>query len=258
MNTLVEQLGMTKEQGTRESKARAYSVELQGTRRYGVVLAKSAKGQDEATVYLYDTIVGTELEAEYFGGVAAERFVRDFIAIEASTIHLRINSPGGDVFAARAMEQAIVNSGSNVIAHIDGYAASSASFLALAADEVEISEGGFIMIHKSWAMAAGNADYIREMASLLDQIDKTLVASYAKRTGLKPAVLMEMLVAETWLGAEEAVAKGFADRIAVPHEVDAKTAYKLSAQAASHRVLNMGRERAVRLQKLYEMTASWT
>jgi ATP-dependent Clp protease protease subunit len=154
-------------------------------RRFEVLNAAA----DEATVYLYDMIVSSAIEAEYWGGVAAETFVRDFVAITAPTIHLRINSPGGDVFAARAMEQAVRNHPSNVIVHVDGYAASAATYLALAGDEIEIADGGFFMIHNSWSIAMGNAEEFRQTAGLLDQIDATIVATYAKRTNMAEAEL---------------------------------------------------------------------
>jgi ATP-dependent Clp protease protease subunit len=185
---------------------------------------------EEATVYLYDVIVSSAVEAEFWGGVAAEQFVRDFTAITAPTIHLRINSPGGDVFAARAMETAIRSSKSKVVCHIDGYAASAASFLALAGDEVEISDGGFLMIHKSWSLAMGNADDMRETADLLDKVDATLCATYAKKTGMKCEEIMSLLSEETWLSAEECVDMGFCDRIAeAPAKAEALTEWNVSA-----------------------------
>lgn len=179
-------------------------------RRFEVLNADQA----EATVYLYDMIVSSKADAEWWGGVAAETFVKDFAAITAPTIHLRINSPGGDVFAARAMEQAIRAHPANVIAHIDGYAASAATYLALAGDEVEIVDGGFFMVHNSWSIAMGNAEEFRKTAGLLDQIDATIVATYAKRTNLDEGALRDMLAAETWIGAQQAVEEGWADRIA--------------------------------------------
>jgi ATP-dependent Clp protease protease subunit len=110
---------------------------------------------DEATIYLYDVIVNDKFEEEYFGGVSAETFVKALNDITAPVIHLRINSPGGDVFAGRVMEQAIRNHASKVIAHVDGYAASAASYVAIAADEVEIAPGGFFMVHNAWTLAMG-------------------------------------------------------------------------------------------------------
>lgn len=173
-------------------------------------LFRAETNGDEATLYVYDTIVSDD----YFGGVSAQAFVKELVAIKAATIHLRINSPGGDVFAARAMEQAIREHGSKIVAHIDGYAASAASYLALAADEVIIAEGGFYMIHKAWTIAWGNSEELMDTAALLEKVDASLVATYAKETGQEPEQIAAWMSAETWFNADEAVANGFADRIA--------------------------------------------
>lgn len=181
---------------------------------------------DEATLYLYDAIVSDS----YWGGVSATDFVKELSAITAGTIHLRINSPGGEVFAAQAMAQAIREKGAHVIAHVDGYAASAASFLALAADEVVISEGGFFMIHKAMTIAFGNADDMQETADLLNKVDGVLVAGYVKETGQTAEQIAEWMAAETWFTAEEAVNHGFADRIA-ESAVKPANAWNLSAWA---------------------------
>jgi ATP-dependent Clp protease protease subunit len=161
----------------------------------------------EATVYLYDAI-----DAYY--GVNAESFVKDFNAITASTIHLRINSPGGDVFDGRAIATAIAQHPSNVIAHVDGLAASAASYVAIAADSVEMAPGAFMMIHKAWTLAFGNADDLLSTAALLEKIDGSLVADYAKKTGQSASQIEQWMSAETWFTADEALENGFADSIA--------------------------------------------
>lgn len=194
-------------------------------RRFEVV---KAEAEGEVTVYLYDVIVGTDEEAEWWGGVSAQSFVKEIRAIDASVIHLRINSPGGDVFAARAMEQALRDHKAKIITHVDGYAASAASYLALAGDEVEIAAGGFFMIHKAWTYAYGNSDDMAASSSLLEKIDDSLVASYAKETGQEPDQLREWMRAETWINSDEAVALGFADRVAVGAVKDS-TNWDLSA-----------------------------
>lgn len=191
----------------------------------------------EATLYLYDVIVDSEAEAEWFGGVAPLTFAKQLAGLAASTLHLRINSPGGSVFGARAIEQALRDyraRGNRVVAHIDGYAASAASFVMLAADEVEIAPGAMVMIHKAWAFAYGNADELTDLAALLNKIDATLVDTYAARTGQDAQQIADWMAAETWFTADEAVAAGFADRIAgagqMPDEDDAQAlAWDLSA-----------------------------
>lgn len=163
----------------------------------------------EATVYLYD-IIGED----WFGGVAAKDFVPQLNALDVDTIHLRINSPGGDVFDGRAMANALKQHKARVIAHIDGQAVSAATYVALAADEVEIAEGGFFMIHNAWTIQMGNAKDFRAQADLLDKVDGSISADYERKTGKSSEEILRMMDATTWLTADEAVAAGFVDRIA--------------------------------------------
>lgn len=189
---------------------------------------------DAATLYLYDAIVSTDDEAEWWGGVSPKAFIAELNAISAPTIHLRINSPGGSVFAARAMEQAMREHPSKIVAHIDGYAASAASFLAMAADEIEIAHGAFFMIHKAWTGIWGNSDDLLQEAALLEKIDGTLAKTYAARTGKDEAQIAEWMAAETWLDADESVAAGFADRIA--EGAKAKASWDMSAYARAPKI----------------------
>lgn len=180
---------------------------------------------DEATIYLYDVIVGDDLTAEWWGGVSPNQFVQELNNITAPVIHLRINSPGGDVFAARVMELAIRQHASKVIAHVDGLAASATSFLAVACDEVEIAKGGFFMIHQASAVCWGNSDDMMHMADLLEKVDESLVQTYVDETAQKADDIRGWMKAETWFSADEAVSNGFADRIA---ETEAKASWDVS------------------------------
>lgn len=168
---------------------------------------------DETTIYLYDSIVSDDATADWFGGVSAQSLVPQIRAIKGGTINLRINSPGGDVFAAQAICQAIRETSAKVVAHVDGYAASAATVIATAADEVRISDGAMYMIHCGWTMAMGNAEELRSTAGLLDKVDATMCAQYARKTGLAEADVLTMMQAETWFTAQEAVDKGFANAI---------------------------------------------
>ena len=190
------------------------------------VLAK--QGSDEAEIFLYDAIVSSQEEADWYGGVAPEAFVKAVRGIDAGTIHLRINSPGGSVFAARAMEQALREHKARIVVHIDGIAASAATFIAMAGDEIVMNKGAMFMIHKAWTWMAGNADDLAKEAGLLAKIDGTLAQTYADRTGKDVETINGWMADETWFTADEAVEYGFADKLA---ETEARAEWNLSAYA---------------------------
>lgn len=167
---------------------------------------RSEAAGDDATIYLYEAV-------DDYWGISAQEFVKELNGLTAPTIHLRINSPGGDVFAARAIVTAIKAHPSNVIAHIDGVAASAATFIAVACDEVEMTDGALFMIHKAWALAFGNADELLALAALLEKVDDSIVADYMKKTKKAKAELEQWMRAETWFSAQEALDAGFIDRV---------------------------------------------
>ena len=185
---------------------------------------------DEATVYLYDAIVSTDDEAEWWGGVSPQAFVKALREIKAGTIHLRVNSPGGSVVAGRAMEQALREHSAHVVAHVDGLAASAASFVIMGADEIRMAPGSFLMIHKAWTGLWGNSDDLRKEAELLDQIDASLAKTYATRTGQNADDIAAWMAAETWIEADRAVELGFANIVDSGAKAQ-NTAWDLSAFA---------------------------
>jgi ATP-dependent Clp protease protease subunit len=199
---------------------------LASNRKRGLFKAEQAPESDSATLYLYDMIVDTDEEADWWGGISPGNFVRALHAMTAPEIHLRVKSPGGSVFAARAMEQAIREHSSKIITHVDGLAASAASFLILPSDEIIVAPGSFIMIHKAWTIAYGNEDDFIKSASLLAQIDGSLVKSYAEKTGQSEADIAAWMKAETWFEAEKAVELGFADRVATKENSASAVAMK--------------------------------
>jgi ATP-dependent Clp protease, protease subunit len=170
-----------------------------------------ARGETEAEIYVYGVI-----GQDWFGdGITAKRFADDLKALGSSikTIHLRVNSDGGVVTEARAMYNLLVEHKAKVIAHIDGVAASAASFLAMAASEIEIAEGGFVMIHNARAFTGGDAAEFRRMADILDTVNSTIVETYVARTGQTDRQVRKWMDAETWFTGKEAVQHGFADRL---------------------------------------------
>lgn len=169
-------------------------------------VVRSESKDDEATIYLYDMI-------DEYWGISAQAFVKELNAIDAKVIHLRVNSPGGDVFAARAMVTAIRGHKSKIVAHIDGVAASAASWIALAAGDVEISQGAFLMIHNSMSLAWGNKELLRNIADLLEKVDASIIADYERKTKKSTDQIAEWMANETWFTADEAKAAGFVDRV---------------------------------------------
>lgn len=180
-------------------------------------------GGKEATVYLHGVIGG------WWGDIDETMFAQAMAGIDAEVIHLRINSPGGDVFAGRSMMTTIAQHSAKVIAHVDGLAASAASGICMACDEVEMSQGSQMMIHEGWTVTIGNKRDHTKTADLLQKIDAGLVNDYARRTGLEVAEIETMLEEETWLDADEAVERGFADRKVEVVEKRSKNTWNLTA-----------------------------
>lgn len=184
-----------------------------------VRIDRAAKSQ-EATIYLYDLIVGSEWEAEWFGGVTAQQLVPQIDQLDVDTIHLRINSPGGDVFAAQAIAAALKRNKAKVIAHVDGLAASAATAIAVVCDQVLIADGAMFMIHNAWTIAMGDKNDFMETADLLDKVDSALCAQYAAKSGKPVAEISKLMDAETWFTGQEAVDAGFADALEGDEEPD--------------------------------------
>lgn len=176
----------------------------------------------EVTIYLYGVI---DSAAGFFGDGVTARMVADDLkkAGKASSITVRINSPGGDVFEGRAIYSLLREQGAkskiNVI--VDGEAASIASIIAMAGDTIAMADGSMMMIHRAWTGLYGNCNKFREMADLLDTIDSTLIDTYAARTKQSVADITKWMDAETWMTAKEAVTRGFADEMIAPHAIAA-------------------------------------
>lgn len=165
---------------------------------------------DRAEVFIYEQIGEDWWTGE---GVTAKAFAADLAALKVGHIDLRVNSPGGSVFDGQAIYNAIKRHPARVTAYIDGLAASIASVIVLAADEVVMADNALFMIHNPWGCAQGGADAMRQYADLLDKVRETILSVYRERTGLDDATLTAAMDAETWFTADEAQTFGFIDRI---------------------------------------------
>lgn len=164
-----------------------------------------ARGAAAAEIAIFDEIGAF--------GVTAKDFIAALGSLTASHITLSINSPGGSVFDALAIYNAVKQHPAKVTVKVLGLAASAASLVTMAGDKIVMPENAFMMIHNPMAGFFGNADAMREMADVIDKIGASLVATYAQRTGQAEDKIRELLAAETWLDAQEALALGFADEI---------------------------------------------
>ncbi|MBZ0127548.1 MAG: Clp protease ClpP [Rhodobacteraceae bacterium] len=150
-------------------------------------------------------------------GVSAKGFLAELGALpEGAPVDLRLNSPGGSVFDAVAIYNALKRHDGKVTVWIDGIAASAASYVAMAGDEIVMPENAFLMIHDPSGLAMGTAGDMRAMAEALDKIAGSLVRGYAAKSGKTDDEIAALMVAETWFDAADAVAAGFADRMAEP------------------------------------------
>lgn len=163
------------------------------------------KKNDEADVYIYDEIG--------FWGTTAADFASQLRDLDVGHITLHLNSPGGDVFDGVAIYNTLVNHKADVSVFVDGLAASAASFIAQAGDEVVMGKGSTMMIHDASGMAWGNAEEMRQTADILDRVSDTIAGFYADRTGGTVDEWRGLMQAETWYNADEAVEAGLADRV---------------------------------------------
>ncbi|WP_108485600.1 head maturation protease, ClpP-related [Oceaniglobus ichthyenteri] len=156
-------------------------------------------------------------------GVSAKGFLAELGALpEGTPVDLRLNSPGGSVFDAVAIYNALKRHAGPVTVWIDGIAASAASYIAMAGDEIVMPENAFLMIHDPSGLAMGTAGDMRAMAEALDKIAGSLVRGYAAKSGKPDDDVAALMAAETWFDAAEAVAAGFADRLAEPVRMAAR------------------------------------
>ena len=164
----------------------------------------AAEGETSAEVSIYDAIGSFD--------VNAKQFVDELKEINADTINLRINSPGGSVIDGNAMFNALQRHPAKVITHIDGLAASMASVIAMAGDEVHMADNALLMIHNPWTFSMGDADELRADADLLDKMSASILSAYG-RSQYEAEEIKDLMDAETWFTAQEAFDAGLVDHI---------------------------------------------
>ena len=190
---------------------------------YSITNEATADGApSRAKINIYDAIGG------WFGTNAAD-FVTELDALDVDELEVHVNSPGGAVWDGIAIMNALKAHRARVTVIVDGIAASAASIVAMGGDEVVMAEGSQMMIHRASGGAWGNAAFLRDTAAILDKIDGNLAGIYARRAGGTRESWLELMTAETWYDAAEAVEAGLADRADESLEgVDAEASFDLS------------------------------
>lgn len=163
----------------------------------------------EADIHVYGTI-GVDWWGE---GVDPAQFVKAVDALDVDTLRVWVNSPGGDAFGGLAMLNALRRQKAHVVVTVDGLAASAASYLALGGDELVMGRQSQMMIHDASGMCYGNASDMADMVETLDKISDSIAEAYAEKAGGAVSTWRDLMRAETWLSAAEAVEKGLADRV---------------------------------------------
>ena len=147
------------------------------------------------------------------GGITAKKVAAQLRAIGERPVEVQINSPGGDMFEGIAIYNVLREHPQDITVKIMGMAASAASLIAMAGDQIEIGVSSFLMIHNCWVMAMGNRHDMKEVADWLAPFDQAMIDLYALRTGEDAAAIGKMMDAETWLSGSTAIDKGFADSL---------------------------------------------
>lgn len=169
-------------------------------------------------------------------------------------VEVNVASNGGDVFSASEIYTMLRQSKSNVTVNIQGLAASAASVIAMAGNKVNISPTAQLMIHQAASYGGGNKDDLAHEINVLDGIDKSIASAYEFKTGMPQGDLLNMMAQETWIGAQEAVDKGFADEIMFVDEKQAafsNATANIVPKSAVNKLLNLlnKSEKTAKLEK---------
>ena len=149
--------------------------------------------------------------------VSGSEFLRELKNLgDVDSIDLRIHSPGGSVLDGWAIANGIKNHPAHVVARVEGLAASMGSVVLMSADEIEVPQNAYVMIHNVSGGAFGEADELESMAALMRKLQDDVTDFYANATGKDREEIAEMMAAETWMNGQDAVEHGFATRVLEP------------------------------------------
>ncbi|EHM42937.1 Clp protease ClpP [Hafnia paralvei] len=168
-----------------------------------------AASTDDNSISVFDVI-----GQDYWGeGVTAKRIAGALRTMNGADVTVNINSPGGDMFEGLAIYNLLREYQGRVTVKILGIAASAASIIAMAGDEVQIGRGAFLMIHNCWVVSMGNRHDFASLSEYLEPFDNAMADIYAARSGMDETTIHKLMDAESYIGGSDAVEKGLADSL---------------------------------------------
>ena len=185
---------------------------------------------EENTLLLYGAIGDDTTWFE--DDVTPKQFKAELNACNNADITVKINSPGGDVFAAAEIYTALKEYKGGVNVEIDALAGSAASVIAMAGDIVSISPAGMIMIHNPSTIAIGDSDEMKTAVRMLDEVKESIINAYELKTKLPRDKISRLMDAATWFNAKKALELGFVDEILFEENADNSTDALIFSQAA--------------------------
>lgn len=168
------------------------------------------------TISILD-VIGADMWGD---GVSAKRIAAALRVIGDNDVVVNINSPGGDMFEGLAIYNLLRAHNGHVTVNVLGIAASAASIIAMAGDEILMGRGAFLMIHNCWAISMGNRHDFAKLAADLEPFDKAMAGIYMARTGQDEKDICRMMDEETYIGSSDAIDNGFADGLLDADAID--------------------------------------
>lgn len=172
-------------------------------------------GGDTANAQQVELLIYDSIGPSMMGdGVSAKDVAQTLAANKGATeIAVRINSRGGSVIDATAIYNVLTQHPARKVVYVEGVAASAASLIAMAGDEIRIADNALMMIHDPLVLSGGRASDLRKSAALLDKMRDSIAGIYAARTKTPIETIKTMMAEETWMDAQEAVLLGFATSV---------------------------------------------
>jgi len=217
----------------------------------------AADSDDEASINIYDVVGEDYWTGQGMTGKVVSSILRKN---KGKAVTVNINSPGGDFFEGVAIYNLLKEHDGDVNIRIVGMAASAASVIAMAGDNIKIAESAFLMIHNAWGIVIGNKHEMNERAEVLAGFDKSMVGVYTKASTLDEDEVIEMMDGETWINGADAVEMGFCTQFLDSDELevdeDKKAKYNSSLKEVDVILAKAGKTRSERRHILKDLTST--